>query len=736
MRLSAYPKFQAFDDDGNPLIGGKLYTYKQGTTTPKETYSDVAGATPNANPVVLDSRGEATVFASGLYKYVLKDSDDVTLWTLDNIRGSDFNDISYAGDDIEAAITAAGSTSTTILVDQATALTGNLTVPATVLLWVVPGGIITIPNTYRITINGQLTAGKYQIFNDENTDNDGVILTNTAEVWLEWFDATAGIDQNTFTKAIYATATGKTIKGSGAYTCTDKITVNKGIFVDFQGTLTFSKSNTPGIEITASNVKIEKGLTLVGPQFANFLLYENAIYCYAAVGSELTGIVIDSPTCHNWGGAGIYLGFAESHVYSPRVYNCGYAGVLNYCGFMAVIDPYVYDIIKGAGGTDSYGIVYTKGEGILTTYPKPTGYVLGGSVYNVEDWEGLDVHGGDGVKFIGVDVRHCKVGGTITSASADRSDDVSIDCGFEACSFDSEVTDGTYSNGIELIGKAAAYPLQRCFAINNVVNNYGGALGTNAGVHVDLCTNARVFGNHTERCNPQGYYFVRVNSPSVKNNKAVDPWQLTATNAWAYGFRFEDDCVDVDFDGNSALTNNLADATYTILKYGLYIANDAGNVRFMHGRNFYRGYVTQAIYDNRGGAGLLYSNWFDYPAGYGTLMATYTKEELLTVAAAATTDTAITIPAGAILRSVAVRVTTVIPTAATFTVIGAGSSTAFQTGASVSTAANTTNIGTAAGAYYNASAQAVRITPNTPPADNTGRIRVMISYDLPVAPTS
>lgn len=102
--------------------------------------------------------------------------------------------------------------------------------------------------------------------------------------------------------------------------------------------------------------------------------------------------------------------------------------------------------------------------------------------------------------------------------------------------------------------------------------------------------------------------------------------------------------------------------------------------------------------------------------------------ELTTIAAAATTDTAIQIPAGAIVLGVSVRVTTVIPTAATFTVIGASSSTAFQTGASVSTAATTTDAGTKSCPYLNATAQAIRFTPNAQPADNTGRVRVTIHY--------
>ncbi len=75
-----------FDANGDPLAGGKVYTYAAGTSTPLATYSDQAGTTPNANPVVLDARGEATIFwAPSAYKVVLKDSADVTIWTQDDI---------------------------------------------------------------------------------------------------------------------------------------------------------------------------------------------------------------------------------------------------------------------------------------------------------------------------------------------------------------------------------------------------------------------------------------------------------------------------------------------------------------------------------------------------------------------------------------------------------------------------------------------------------------------------
>ena len=78
-------KFQAFDSTGAPLSGGYLYTYIAGTSTNKATYSDAALTTANSNPVLLDARGEASIFGAGIYKFILKDSDGTTIWTMDNI---------------------------------------------------------------------------------------------------------------------------------------------------------------------------------------------------------------------------------------------------------------------------------------------------------------------------------------------------------------------------------------------------------------------------------------------------------------------------------------------------------------------------------------------------------------------------------------------------------------------------------------------------------------------------
>lgn len=88
--LSPAPKLQFFGTDGNPLAGGKLYTYAAGTTTPLSTYYDSTGTAVNTNPIILDSRGEANVWLdSAAYKFVLKTASDTLIWTVDNITGAD-----------------------------------------------------------------------------------------------------------------------------------------------------------------------------------------------------------------------------------------------------------------------------------------------------------------------------------------------------------------------------------------------------------------------------------------------------------------------------------------------------------------------------------------------------------------------------------------------------------------------------------------------------------------------
>ena len=81
------PKFTGLDNDGNPLSGGKVYFYAAGTSTPLDTYTSSALTSANANPVVLDSAGRATIYlSSNSYKVHLKTSADASVWEVDNVQ--------------------------------------------------------------------------------------------------------------------------------------------------------------------------------------------------------------------------------------------------------------------------------------------------------------------------------------------------------------------------------------------------------------------------------------------------------------------------------------------------------------------------------------------------------------------------------------------------------------------------------------------------------------------------
>lgn len=85
--LTPMPVMQFFDNNGDPLAGGKLYTYVAGTTTPLATYTSQGGGTANPNPVILDSAGRASIWLSAtqLYYMELNTSADSLIWTADNV---------------------------------------------------------------------------------------------------------------------------------------------------------------------------------------------------------------------------------------------------------------------------------------------------------------------------------------------------------------------------------------------------------------------------------------------------------------------------------------------------------------------------------------------------------------------------------------------------------------------------------------------------------------------------
>lgn len=117
---------QFFDDLGNVLSGGKVYTYDAGTTTPRATYTDITGSVPHSNPIILDSAGRVpsggTIWVTDglLYKFVVTTALDVGLDTYNNVSG------------ISGSITGASSTRDLVmmLVSNMNKVTSGFVLPA------------------------------------------------------------------------------------------------------------------------------------------------------------------------------------------------------------------------------------------------------------------------------------------------------------------------------------------------------------------------------------------------------------------------------------------------------------------------------------------------------------------------------------------------------------------------------------------------------------------------------
>jgi hypothetical protein len=86
------------NNSGQPLAAGKVQVYFAGTTTPVSLYTAADKSTSATNPIILDGYGRAQVWADGKYRFVVKDSADVTLYTLDNVLyGFDDSQLVWGG---------------------------------------------------------------------------------------------------------------------------------------------------------------------------------------------------------------------------------------------------------------------------------------------------------------------------------------------------------------------------------------------------------------------------------------------------------------------------------------------------------------------------------------------------------------------------------------------------------------------------------------------------------------
>lgn len=87
------PIKQFLDSAGNPLAGGKVYTYESDSNTPQDTFTDpgLTDGTQNTNPIILDDQGKCIMWMlPTTYRVTVTDANDVVQenYPIDGVPGS------------------------------------------------------------------------------------------------------------------------------------------------------------------------------------------------------------------------------------------------------------------------------------------------------------------------------------------------------------------------------------------------------------------------------------------------------------------------------------------------------------------------------------------------------------------------------------------------------------------------------------------------------------------------
>jgi hypothetical protein len=301
---------QFFTNTGAVLTGGKIYTYAAGTTTPAVTYTSSTGATPWANPIVLDAAGRVPGsgeiwLTDGInYKFVLKDTNDVLIATYDNVSGINSNFIAFVNE--QQIITAtANQTVFNLSIDYAPG-TNSLSVFVDGVNQYGPGALYAYTETdsNTVTFNSGLHVGAEVKFTTSQQQGAGIanasqitydpagagaVPTNVQAKLRESvsvldFDADATGATDSSTAILAADATGYRVlypKGTYKYTSNSNPTFAAGVDVD---------NATLNSTVVTDTLKFDAdGTTLVG-------LHQNHLQLTTPKATGITnGVIVPPP---------------------------------------------------------------------------------------------------------------------------------------------------------------------------------------------------------------------------------------------------------------------------------------------------------------------------------------------------------------------------------------------------------------------------------------------------------
>jgi len=478
------PVMQFFDSNGDPLSGGKVYTYAAGTSTPLATYTDYGGATPNANPVILDSRGEAAIwFGDSSYKLILRTSADVLIWTADNVT---------------AALASLAGSSGSSLVGFLQAGTGAVA--------------RTAQNKMRDVVN------------------------------VRDFAAAVGNTAAANTTAVQAALTSLTTGGRLEFTvpgtyALNPLTVsvaNTTIYIGPGVTLSFATLgvNTRAITGAANGLSVIGQGKIQGPASGVYVGGETAIYMVGTstsvrkVGLKVEGIEITA-----FGGYCIYTQFVDLiDVSNNYIHDTGGAGAVFLSSNRGKFTGNVISTIALDSGGNAYGVGFSHistgyvGGGKAAANPFCWDWVVTGNEVSNINWEGIDTHGAYEILVANNHVYATKYGIALTSSSGAAAGYAGYQNICIGNVIDGRNKDGTtsgYENtgyGINLSGGATVHQIDVICSGN--ILSYKGEISNASGgaIHVSLADNFVINANSINLWGGHCVYYAGSSTGVIQGN--------------------------------------------------------------------------------------------------------------------------------------------------------------------------------------------------------------------------
>ena len=521
--LSPVAKQQFFDNNGNLAVGFKLYTYTTNTTTPLATYTDAALTTPNANPIILDSRGECVIYLQGaLYRYVLKDASDATIWTRDGIASPLYQGALGGTSPIIVANVAALNTLTGMSNDALATTLGYYTDN--------DGG----HGTYRYDSASVATVNGFTVINAAGGVGRWLLLE--AEPNFNQAGAKGdGItnDQAAIQAACTAMA-GKVIRAVPGYNY--KFNSNVSVPADTVIWAFGAKFDCSSSHFTAFTFANGGGIIgaeeIKGAGNASYNAAGVAIYCTGVNNHPSAPTVVNGPVVmynkiKEWGSYGVYVIYCnKTKVDYNEITKIGYSalgGVSQNDG--SFCNNYVNDVSPGSGGGDAYGAFFDRFNGTSET-SDPRSYrckmnnnvVRGVVATTANNGHALDTHGGVEIEIIGNKIEGCEGGIFVTSSSISGSEAL----GPKRCIVaNNTINCGLYNNYALIVRGAINGSTVAEYADSNVVAGNaifgGGAAGSNTtgAIMLQATKNTRIDVGSIMQARPFG---VCLNSDNLNFN--------------------------------------------------------------------------------------------------------------------------------------------------------------------------------------------------------------------------